>query len=184
MEAKQFWKLSTLEYVSSPLKGKGRFHWWWVYRGYSNVWSEYDFYFIGWSEKMYISWVPKARMKYPFFFPSRDEIKVIFTTNIWIFFLLYISLSIEEMQILHLKGEVDIDAMTFMFCLVMLDMTSETLSYTRSLFWSYFYCNRIECAPKGRKFFHFRAHSFSEERQTNFETAISSESVSIPLSLL
>ena len=40
------------------------------------------------------------------FFTSRDEIKVIFTTNIWIFFLLYTSLSIEEMQILHLHGEV------------------------------------------------------------------------------
>ena len=37
---------------------------------------------------------------------SRDEIKVIFTTNIWIFFLLYTSLLIEEMQILHLQGEV------------------------------------------------------------------------------
>ena len=32
------------------------------------------------------------------FFTSRDEIKVIFTTNIRIFFLLYTSLSIEEMQ--------------------------------------------------------------------------------------
>ena len=99
-----------------------------------NVWSEYDFYFIAWSEKMYISWVPKARMKNTFFhfttfissremkkctfhecrrhewkihfFTSRDEIKVIFTTNIWIFFLLYTSLSIGEMQILHLQGEV------------------------------------------------------------------------------
>ena len=30
------------------------------------------------------------------------------------------------MQILHLQGEVDVDAMTFMFCLVTLDMTSET----------------------------------------------------------
>ena len=40
------------------------------------------------------------------FFTSREEIKVIFTTNIWIFFLLYTSLSIEEMQILHLQGEV------------------------------------------------------------------------------
>ena len=40
------------------------------------------------------------------FFTSRDEIKVIFTTNIWIFFLLYTSLSIEEMQILHLQGDV------------------------------------------------------------------------------
>ena len=82
-----------------------------IYRGYSNVWSEYDFYFIEWSEKMYISWVPKARMKYTFFhftrwnnilfFTSRDETKVIFMTNIWIFFLLYTSLSIEEMQILQ-----------------------------------------------------------------------------------
>ena len=35
------------------------------------------------------------------FFTSRDEIKVIFTTNIRIFFLLYTSLSIEEMQILQ-----------------------------------------------------------------------------------
>ena len=89
-----------------------------IYRGYSNVWSEYDFYFIEWSEKMYISWVLKARMKYTFFhftrrhewnihfFTSRDEIKVLFMTNIWIFFLLYTSLSIEEMQILHLQGEV------------------------------------------------------------------------------
>ena len=40
------------------------------------------------------------------FFTSRDEIKIVFTTNIWIFFLLYTSLPIEEMQILHLQGEV------------------------------------------------------------------------------
>ena len=60
------------------------------------------------------------------FFTSRDEIRIIFTTNIWIFFLLYTSLSIEEMQILHLQEEVDVDAMTFMFCLVTSDMTSET----------------------------------------------------------
>ena len=40
------------------------------------------------------------------FFTSWDEMKVIFTTNIWIFFLLYTSLSIEEMQILHLQEEV------------------------------------------------------------------------------
>ena len=59
-------------------------------------------------------------------FTSQDEIKVIFTTNICIFFLLYTSLLIEEMQILHLQGEVDVDTMTFMFCLVTLDMTSET----------------------------------------------------------
>ena len=45
-----------------------------INRGYSNVWSEYDFYFIEWSEKnMYISWVPKARMKYTFF--SLHEMK-------------------------------------------------------------------------------------------------------------
>ena len=43
----------------------------------------------------------EGQMKYTFFFTSRDEIKVIFTTNIWIFFLLYTSLSIEEMQILQ-----------------------------------------------------------------------------------
>ena len=61
------------------------------------------------------------------FFTSHDEIKVIFTTNICIFFLLYTSLSIEEMQILHLQGEVDVHTMTFMFYLVTLDMTSETL---------------------------------------------------------
>ena len=30
------------------------------------------------------------------------------------------------MQILHFQGEVDVDAMTFMFYLVTLDMTSET----------------------------------------------------------
>ena len=36
------------------------------------------------------------------FFTSRDEIKVIFTTNSWIFFLLYTSLSIEEMQVLQI----------------------------------------------------------------------------------
>ena len=65
-------------------------------------------------------------MKYTFFFTSRDEIKVIFKTNIYIFLLLYISFSIEEMQILHLQGEVDVDSRTFMFCLVTLDMTSET----------------------------------------------------------
>ena len=57
------------------------------------------------------------------FFTSRDEIKVIFMTNIWIFFLLYTSLSIEEMQILHLQGKVwhavlSLGAMTFMFCFV------------------------------------------------------------------
>ena len=40
------------------------------------------------------------------FFTSLDEIKVTFTPNIWIFFLLYTSLSIEEMQILHLQGGV------------------------------------------------------------------------------
>ena len=28
-----------------------------IHGGYSNVWSDYDFYFIKWSEKMYISWV-------------------------------------------------------------------------------------------------------------------------------
>ena len=57
------------------------------------------------------------------FLTSRDEIKIIFTTNIWIFFLLYTSLSIEEMQILHLQGKVwyavlSLGAMTFMFCFV------------------------------------------------------------------
>ena len=57
------------------------------------------------------------------FFTSRDEIKVIFTTNIWIFFLLYTSLSIEKMQILYLQGKVwhavlSLGAMTFMFCFV------------------------------------------------------------------
>ena len=66
-------------------------------------------YFIEWSEKMYISWVPSEVKKCIFhecrrnihFFTSLDEIKVIFTPNIWIFFLLYTSLSIEEMQILQ-----------------------------------------------------------------------------------
>ena len=38
------------------------------------------------------------------FFTSRDEIKVKFTTNIWIFFLLYTSLSIKEMQVLPLRS--------------------------------------------------------------------------------
>ena len=32
--------------------------------------------------------------------------QTLFTTNIWIFFLLYTSLLIEEMQILHLQVEV------------------------------------------------------------------------------
>ena len=36
------------------------------------------------------------------FFTSRCEIKVIFTTNIWIFFLFYTSFSIEEMQIMQI----------------------------------------------------------------------------------
>ena len=126
-----------------------------MYRGYSNVWSEYDFYFIESSEKMNISWVPNMTFisssevkkiyfmsaegtneiyifslheiwllfhwvkwkniyfmsaedtnEIHIFFNWLDEIKVIFTTNIWIFFLLYTSLSIEKMQILHLQGEV------------------------------------------------------------------------------
>ena len=79
-----------------------------IYRGYSNVWSEYDFYFIEWSEKMYISWVRNfftSLVRHSWnihFFTSLDEIKVIFTPNIWSFFLLYTSLSIEEMQILQI----------------------------------------------------------------------------------
>ena len=43
-----------------------------------------------------------ARMKYTFFHFMRRN-KVIFTTNIWIFFLLYTSLLIEEMQILTIN---------------------------------------------------------------------------------
>ena len=66
-----------------------------IYRGYSIFLSEYDFYFIEWSEKMYISWVVK-----PHFFTSWDEIKVILTPEIWIFFLLYTKF-IEEEQTLH-----------------------------------------------------------------------------------
>ena len=38
-----------------------------IHRGYSNFWSEYDFYFIKWNKKMYISWVAKPWMKSTFF---------------------------------------------------------------------------------------------------------------------
>ena len=40
-------------------------------------------------------------MKHTFFFTSFDEIKLIFTPKIWIFFLLYTKFIEEEMQILH-----------------------------------------------------------------------------------
>ena len=95
----------------------------WIYRGYSNVWSEYDFYFIEWSEKMYISWVlnmtfiSSSEVKKCIFhsclrhewnihfFTSLDEIKVIFTTNIWIFFLLYTSLDRRDANLALAKGK-------------------------------------------------------------------------------
>ena len=47
------------------------------------VCHEYDFYFISWSEKIYISFAASLLMKY-IFFTSLDKIKVKFVTKIWI----------------------------------------------------------------------------------------------------
>ena len=52
--------------------------------------------FISWvKRKIYISWVAKPQMKYTFF-PSRDEIKVIFISKIWISFLLFCTMTLYK----------------------------------------------------------------------------------------
>ena len=93
----------------------------WSYTVWQLIWLL--FHRVKWKNVYFMS--AKGTNEIYIFFTSRDEIKVIFTTNIWIFFLFYTSLSTEEMQILHLQREVGVDAMTFMFCLVTSDMTSE-----------------------------------------------------------
>ena len=73
--------------------------------------SEYDFYFIEWSEKMYFSWVVTHKIYifslhsklchswYIHFFTSFAEIKVIFSPKIWTFFILYTKFIEVDMQI-------------------------------------------------------------------------------------
>ena len=50
-----------------------RRHEWNIHIFHFTRWNKSSF---EWSEKMYISWAPKARMKYTIFFTSRDKIKV------------------------------------------------------------------------------------------------------------
>ena len=75
-----------------------------VNRGYSNVWSEYDFYFIEWSEKMYISWVLKARMKYTFFHFTRWNKSHIHDKHLNFLFIIYITFDWRDANLAFARG--------------------------------------------------------------------------------
>ena len=75
-----------------------------IHRGYSNVWSEYDFYFIEWSEKMYISWVPKARMKYTFFHFIRWKKSHIHDKHLNFLFIIYITFDRRDANLAFARG--------------------------------------------------------------------------------
>ena len=62
-----------------------------VNRGYSNICREYDFYFISWSEKIYISFVPSALMKYTFFHFTRWNKSHIHDKHLNFLFIIYIT---------------------------------------------------------------------------------------------
>ena len=102
------------------------------YRGYSNVWSEYDFYFIEWSEKMYISWVPKARMKYTFFHFTRWNKSHIHDKHLNFLFIIYITFDRRDANLAFARESLTRSFVPWrhdvhvLFCLVTLDMTSET----------------------------------------------------------
>ena len=103
-----------------------------IYRGYSNVWSEYDFYFIEWSEKMYISWVPKARMKYTFFHFTRWNKSHIHDKHLNFLFIIYITFDRRDANLAFARESLTRSFVPWrhdvhvLFCLVTLDMTSET----------------------------------------------------------
>ena len=103
-----------------------------IYRGYSNVWSEYDFYFIEWSEKMYISWVPKARMKYTFFHFTRWNKSHIHDKYLNFLFTIYITFDRRDANLAFARESLTRSFVPWrhdvhvLFCLVTLDMTSET----------------------------------------------------------
>ena len=103
-----------------------------IHRGYSNVWSEYDFYFIEWSEKMYISWVPKARMKYTFFHFTRWNKSHIHDKHLNFLFIIYITFDRRDANLAFARESLTRSFVPWrhdvhvLFCLVTLDMTSET----------------------------------------------------------
>ena len=103
-----------------------------IYRGYSNVWSEYDFYFIEWSEKMYISWVPKARMKYTFFHFMRWNKSHIHDKHLNFLFIIYITFDRRDANLAFARESLTRSFVPWrhdihvLFCLVTLNMTSET----------------------------------------------------------
>ena len=103
-----------------------------IYRGYSNVWSEYDFYFIEWSEKMYISFVPKARMKYTFFHFTRWNKSHIHDKHLNFLFIIYITFDRRDANLAFARESLTRSFVPWrhdvhvLFCLVTLDMTSET----------------------------------------------------------
>ena len=103
-----------------------------LHRGYSNVWSEYDFYFIEWSEKMYISWVPKARMKYTFFHFTRWNKSHIHSKHLNFLFIIYITFDRKDANLAFARESLTRSFVPWrhdvhvLFCLVTLDMTSET----------------------------------------------------------
>ena len=103
-----------------------------VNRGYSNVWSEYDFYFIEWSENMYISWVPKARMKYTFFHFKRWNKSHILDRHLNFLFIIYITFDRRDANLAFARESLTRSFVPWrhdvhvLLCLVTLDMTSET----------------------------------------------------------
>ena len=106
--------------------------WYGINRGYSNVWSEYDFYFIEWSEKMYISWVLKARMKYTFFHFTRWNKSHIHDKHLNFLFIIYITFDRRDANLAFARESLTRSFVPWrhdiyvLFCLVTLDMTSET----------------------------------------------------------
>ena len=118
--------------LSERCRKHGSGHMTFIHRGYSNVWSEYDFYFIEWSEKMYISWVPKARMKYTFFHFTRWNKSHIHHKHLNFLFIIYITFDRKDASLAFARESLTRNFFPWrhdvhvLFCLVTLDMTSET----------------------------------------------------------
>ena len=90
--------------------------------------------FISSSEvkKMYISWVPKARMKYTFFHFTRWNKSHIHDKHLNFLFIIYITFDRKDANLVFARESLTRSFVPWrhdvhvLFCLVTLDMTSET----------------------------------------------------------
>ena len=101
-----------------------------LYRGYSNIWSGYDFYFIKWSVKMYVLRVAKPWMKYTVFHFMKWNKSHSHSKNLNFLFIIYK---------IYWRREANLT-----FCCVMFDLQFCPLAVKyKNLIFLYFTCENI-----------------------------------------